>query len=236
MKYIIEAKTTKGNVRIRNEDALLIKNQILINEQSFSSKGFIDEDIIIGIADGMGGHDDGHIASRVAIEYIKQLKNKKINIQTFFDINERFKELNIGSIAKNAMGTTLSIIKLRNKKLEYFSVGDTSIYLIENNSLTLINELDHLKNKYGKNLSVITNCLGANTSNKALFVHSGIKLLENNSSILICSDGVYNFLDKKDFIKLLTNENITNPVQEILSLALKNGSDDNASAILLRAK
>ena len=84
----------------------------------------------------MGGHDDGHIASRVAIEYIKQLKNKKINIQTFFDINERFKELNIGSIAKNAMGTTLSIIKLRNKKLEYFSVGDTSIYLIENNSLT----------------------------------------------------------------------------------------------------
>ena len=108
--YTLTGFTTKGNARLRNEDSILINSELLKDEKKYFKKLNLDENIYIklAIADGMGGHLDGHIASKVAIEYVKEESFENLGKQTFQNINERFLELNRGSFPAKAMGTTVT--------------------------------------------------------------------------------------------------------------------------------
>ena len=235
-KCILSGFTSKGNVRLRNEDSILINSEVLNDEKQYFKKLNLDKNVYIklAIADGMGGHSDGHIASKVAIEYIKEESFENLGKQTFQNINERFLELNRGSFTTKAMGTTLTLIKISNNKVECFSVGDTPAFVIKNNSCLVLNKLDNFSDKHGIKSSMITNCLGANTLNKELKIHSNIISLLSLESILICSDGVSNFINEQDIIELSNKTNSENLAQEIVSKAIDAGSDDNASVVIVR--
>ena len=127
------------------------------------------------------------------------------------------------------MGTTLTLIKVSNDKLECLSVGDSPVYLIKSNSCEVFNRLDQLEKKS----PIITNCLGANTSSKELKVHYNTSSLLNIDGVIICSDGVSNKLNEQEILKLFNN-NTKDLAHALVTKAIEKGSEDNASVALIK--
>ena len=132
--------TDPGKVRSHNEDSVTI----ISNEY---------DDFILAIADGMGGHKAGEIASSIAIEHIKKSFNKIEKMGTKDDAIDWLriivKEINdqIFKYAKKnpeskGLGTTLVIAIKTNDYILYGNIGDSSGYVIKNNTLHKVTK-DH---------------------------------------------------------------------------------------------
>ncbi len=143
----IVAKTDIGRQRSRNEDNFLI----------------LDEFAFVSVADGMGGHVDGDVASKTAVDTmegmyseqyssivssLKEDKEKLIQEQEKFlitsiqEANKNIMELNRGSFALEGMGTTVVSLQISGDKVIIAWVGDSRIYCLRNSELKQISE-DH---------------------------------------------------------------------------------------------
>ena len=234
--------TDPGKVRDHNEDNVtIISNDI--------------DEFILAIADGMGGHKAGEIASSIAIEYIKSSFYKLPSIGTKEDAIEWLrnivKEINdeIFKYAKEnpeskGLGTTLVIAIKTNDYILYGNIGDSSGYVIKNNTLHKVTK-DHTyvgmlltngrlteetaKNHPGKNL--LTRALGANNPIE-------IDIFDIDTSVkglFLCSDGLTNMLTDEQIEKILNSDlPIEEAVVKLIRKANSRGGTDNISIAYLK--
>ena len=132
MRVIAHGKTDKGLVRKENEDAFCI-----------------EEDLgLLAIADGMGGHASGEVASKMAIEILKESLEKegqplpgrlssgvKLANRTIYEAAQSQSQL-------NGMGTTLTALQLNGNRLSIAHIGDSRAYLIRGGVIEQITD-DH---------------------------------------------------------------------------------------------
>jgi PPM family protein phosphatase len=239
-------KSDKGNVRENNED-----NYNVI-------AGYPGVPVSYVIADGMGGHNSGEIASKMAVEitcsYILQIPEllsqyeditsiikmimEKTNAEVFLASNEQE--------STQGMGTTLIIAVANNKKLHIGHIGDSRVYLIREGAITqittdhsYIEELvrngtlsrEEAENHPKKNL--ITRALGCIESVEVDTYESDI---QDNDVFIMCTDGLTNMLGddeiKNIIIKLNEPESACN---ELVKMANENGGEDNITVIIFKS-
>ena len=239
---IISGKTDIGRVRQNNEDSILFKNEKI---------GFLPNLFIV--ADGMGGHSAGEIASNDAIkffcefiesnpcgEYLDTIINaaKHSNLEVLKKSNE--------NVELSGMGTTFtaSVIDEENEKLFLAHVGDSRLYIIRHSEITQITSdhtyvyemvkagqmsLEESRNHPKKN--IITRAMG--TSNN-LLIDGVILPIMTNDKILICSDGLTNLLTDASILDIITtSQTVDAAVNNLVSCANENGGFDNISVILI---
>lgn len=131
--YEIFYLTDAGKVRDHNEDSVLItKNK--------------DNDYLMAIADGMGGHSAGEVASSIAISYLgKHFNDTFLNMSKVDSVNwirDAFSEINTLIFEhekthpeSKGMGTTLVMAILTKEYLLFGNVGDSSGFVIKDNKL-----------------------------------------------------------------------------------------------------
>ncbi len=150
-------KTDIGLKRKRNEDYFLVVDQ--------NSKNYPVEDLglLFVVADGMGGHPAGNVASKIACETLcrtyyvtSAMERKLIRFSSFFSTDPLIKRLEAGFLkAQEAicnyecshgsckgLGTTLSALILRNRHYYICHIGDSRIYRLRNGELSLLT-VDH---------------------------------------------------------------------------------------------
>lgn len=234
--------TDPGKVRSHNEDSVTIIN----NE---------NRDFVLAIADGMGGHKAGEVASSIAIEHITSSFYKLESIGTKDDAIEWLrlivKEINdkIFDYAKKnpeskGLGTTLVIAIKTNDYILYGNIGDSSGYVIKNNILHKVTK-DHTyvgmllsngklteesaKTHPGRNL--LTRALGANDPIE-------IDIFDIDTSVkglFLCSDGLTNMLTEEQIEKILnSNLSIEEAVVKLIKKANSRGGNDNISIAYLK--
>ncbi len=234
--------TDPGKVRSHNEDSVTI---ISNNNKEY----------ILAIADGMGGHKAGEVASRIAIEHIKDSFYSLETIGTKDDAVEWLrlivKEINnkIFDYAKNnpeskGLGTTLVIAIKTDNYILYGNIGDSSGYVIKNNTLHKVTK-DHTyvgmllnngklseesaKNHPGKNL--LTRALGANDPIE-------IDIFDVDTSVrglFLCSDGLTNMLTDEQIEKIInSNLRVEDVVVKLITKANSRGGTDNISIAYLK--
>ena len=234
--------TDPGKVRSHNEDSVAI----ISNDK---------KEFILAIADGMGGHKAGEIASSIAIE---QIKESFYNLETLGNKEEAIewlrkvvKEINkkIFDYAKNhpeskGLGTTLVIALRTEDYILYGNIGDSSGYVIKNNTLhkvtkdhTYVGMLLHTgkiseetaKNHPAKNL--LTRALGANDPIE-------IDIFDVDTSVkglFLCSDGLTNMLTEEQIEKILNSDlPIEEAVVKLIRKANSRGGTDNISIAYLK--
>lgn len=225
--------SNKGKVRIDNEDSYLIKEK---------------PHPIFAVADGMGGHQAGEIASQLAV---KTLENYDFNFNDIIEeINSFINEANKliykkgnKEIEFEGMGTTLSMGIFYNKELYIGHVGDSRIYLYRDKQLrqlttdhSLVNELlqnneitcQEAFNHPQKN--IITQALGTNIDLKIENVRINIK---QGDKILFCTDGLHDMLRFNEIQSLLvSNNNIYELTPLLGEQALNKGGNDNITLII----
>jgi serine/threonine protein phosphatase PrpC len=238
-----------GLVKQVNQDRILIN----IGEKQLSEFG------MFVIADGMGGHDWGEVASTIAISELEKWWNDTlINIIKESDNmwtsikNSLLTEFNyINYIVTNykhrniKMGTTLTVMFIYGDKYIIAHIGDSRIYIRENNKLKQLTK-DHTAS-FRKTRSSTLNDSSINANNKLTqciginnIINPYVKVnnITRNNMFLLCSDGLYNYINNKHleniFITIKRNTKLQEIVTKIYDIVKKNGAGDNVSIIVLR--
>lgn len=233
--------TDPGKVRDHNEDSVtVVKN--------------ISDEILLAVADGMGGHRGGEIASSIAINIIARRFSEQASIGTKDEAIEWIKkivnECNT-SIYKyteqnpesTGMGTTLVMAILTENFLLFGNIGDSSGFVIKNKKLhkittdhTLVNllvksgELTAEEAKDHPRKNVLMKALGATTDVEM----DVFDITDDVEGVLLCSDGLTNMLDEEQISKVLNEEHSGEEKLEKLIIKSNNrGGTDNISIAYL---
>lgn len=234
--------TDPGKVRSHNEDSVTI----ISNEFN---------EFVLAIADGMGGHKAGEVASSIAIEHItnsfyqlERIGNKENAIdwlrQIVKEINDKIFDYAKKNPESKGLGTTLVIAIKTDDYILYGNIGDSSGYVIKNGILhkvtkdhtyvgMLINSgklsEENAKNHPGKNL--LTRALGANNPIE-------IDIFDIDTSVkglFLCSDGLTNMVAVDQIEKILnSNLSIEEAVVKLIKKANARGGTDNISIAYLK--
>ncbi|AZR72959.1 hypothetical protein BBF96_05855 [Anoxybacter fermentans] len=220
-----------------------------INQDSYLA---LDGDIkIFAVADGMGGHKAGEVASAMAIETIRQYQGQREDIRQMLkdiimDAHKRIYERQLNDPACQGMGTTLTIAVIKENLLYIGHVGDSRVYLYRDQDLlqittdhSLVNELlknDQISEEEAKNHPHKHILLQALGSGNELNVEINCFSLERSDIILLCTDGLNNMLTKEEIIQILKGEGSLQEKSELLVEAANNkGGLDNITVILFKA-
>lgn len=233
--------TDPGKVRERNEDSVIIVE---------NKAG----EILMCVADGMGGHKDGEVASSIAITHIGKRfkdissvgnKDDAINwIQsTVSEANVEIFKYVANHPESKGMGTTMVLAVLTPTFLLFGNIGDSSGYVIKNKKLhkvtidhTLVNllvksgELTEEEAKEHPRKNVLMKALGATpTVDIDIFnVELGI------DGIMLCSDGLTNMLTDVQITKVLNSDiSIEDKLKKLIFKCNNRGGNDNISVALL---
>jgi serine/threonine protein phosphatase PrpC len=223
--------TAKGSVKPLNEDHV-----------------YCDENISL-IADGMGGHEGGDIASKTAVTVITtEYQNHANLVNAIMQAHLTITQLNSGVDAKNKMGTTIVATITASDTYQIAWVGDSRAYLWQNQAklLTLLTKDHSLINRLIDNNSItlkqakqhpqkhmLTQGLGLSTIDDLV-----IDTVENtwlaNQQLLLCSDGLSSYVSTGIITHILSQ---TVSKQQKLTLlvdaANQKGGQDNISMVLI---
>ena len=205
------------------------------------------------VCDGMGGHNAGDVASRIACETIKQqllradlrainpIGIKNVLESALSVANAMIFELSKEKESLSGMGTTVTAVFIIDNQVFIMYAGDSRAYLINNMNCTQLTK-DHTiaqflidsgkipQSNKSKNSNKITKALGVSPELDVDYIEYKLPM---NGSILICTDGLSNYM-KSENVLSLTNEALqTNNAGVFIDFALTEGGADNISAVLV---
>ncbi len=241
-------------VYILNIEAMSDVGQIRkINEDSFASYTGNDYSYAI-VADGMGGHLAGEIASRMAVdligEYIKEhitedldhFQVKEVLHQAFLYANNQIYDYSCENESVMGMGTTATMCVVRNGYVIYAHIGDSRAYMISKaikqitrdhsyvQELVKLGQITPEEAKTHPRRNYITRAMGVEKDVKA---DLGVKTYKGEK-ILICSDGLHGKLDDSELIEIVNNSD--NSVKELIAKANERGGEDNITAVVMEGE
>ncbi|WP_306907739.1 PP2C family protein-serine/threonine phosphatase [Rhizobium mesoamericanum] len=234
------AVTHKGLVRERNEDAVLAAETILKgNNASHSGAVFGIGRPVFMIADGMGGHARGEVASSCALECLKGDIDRFEDTDwgarilhadhEIFNLMERRPEL-------TGMGTTLVGVEVGRSSLVVFNVGDSRAYRFGHGKLMQAT-VDDVPERFDQAFRShqITQALGGRPTPGRLFPHVLAQApLLDDEKLLLCSDGLWDMLPDTTIHRILQEEvDVQAAANALLQAALEAGGEDNVSVIVV---
>ncbi len=228
MRIVAAAATDIGHVRELNEDSFLV------------------HDPLFAIADGMGGHRGGEVASNLAVETLQKLFDHGAA-----DLPALLQEANRAVFEKSlrdrrvaGMGTTLTAVLLEGGRLRLGHVGDSRAYLIRDGELRLLTE-DHTlvhemvargeiteaEAEVHPHRAILTRALGVDMS---VEVDEGELVVRPGDRILLCTDGLTGMIGEPRIREVLTAS--TDPeaaARALVGAAVDAGGVDNVTVVVL---
>jgi serine/threonine protein phosphatase PrpC len=214
----VGSKTDMGMARQNNEDNLCV----------MESSG------MLVVADGMGGHASGEVASRIAIDVIKGYFDvrdigKQLQIGPYRDefseatnrlcsaiclANQAVFEASRSNLQWHGMGTTIASVLITGKQLSIAHVGDSRVYLIRSGNIEQLTD-DHSFVSEQVKRDIITREQAResemkNVLTRALGVGENVEVdlgemsLFENDALVLCSDGLTNMVDDDDILSTVT--------------------------------
>jgi protein phosphatase len=238
-------RTDEGMVRKKNEDSICF---IKPND----SKQLLEKGTLAIVADGMGGHAGGEVASRIAVETISNKYFGTKNKSVADSLNQAILEAN-NSILKTAkkdhtlkgMGTTVTSLIIKGHHAFYAHVGDSRLYHYRSGSLNLISSDDTLVQKMVDNGELsLYEAEGHNQKNvllQALGTKPKIAIqsgqlpvdLKQGDRFLLCSDGLTDLIKDIEIKQIMEMSSIYMIAICLIALAKERGGHDNISVILI---
>ena len=202
------------------------------------------------VADGMGGHKAGDIASRLTVDSVVD-KLSKVNSKDYISvITDTIIKVNKEVIDKAAesqdyegMGTTLVVATVFENILKVANVGDSRLYVIGEDIIqitrdhSLVEEmvtngqLARADARVDKRKNIITRAIGGESKVEAEMFSVELK---PEDKILMCSDGLSNMVDDTEILEIINREpDIEKAARMLIDAANENGGKDNISVVIV---
>jgi PPM family protein phosphatase len=232
------ALSDKGCVRSNNEDYCLIEPDLGLYL----------------LADGMGGARAGERASRLAVDTVSEMVHNagRLDSQVLLgaveEANRRVLEAAHSDPTLEGMGTTLVAALDLEEGFSIASVGDSRVYLLDDDGLRVITDDQTWVNEVGRPLGldeeslrnhpmrhVLTMAIGASAP---LTVNYYSVKLRSGALLLICSDGLHGVIDQPELETILrggrNGSTLEESCQKLIAAAKQAGGPDNVTAVLVR--
>ncbi len=242
--YRAVAATDVGSVRKNNEDHLVFIRPFDVNIRNTYG-------CLAMVADGMGGHSNGEIASKMAADIISRSYFDASN-KILESLKAAFEKANKAIFQKasrrpalKGMGTTCTAVVLLNKQIYLGHVGDSRAYLLKKGQMIQLSS-DHT---YVQHLldtgqitkeemlshperNVITKAMGTSAKIQADFAQLQLQF-EEGDKLLICSDGLYEYVKKAELAQVVSSQSLNAASKTLIQLAKQRGGHDNISVLIV---
>ena len=227
------------------------------NNQDFINKFDNKQGItLVILADGMGGHRAGNIASEMTVtdlgrEWVNTDYTELSQIRDWFLVsleNENKKVYELGQTDEfKGMGTTVEALAIVDNNVIYAHVGDSRIGLLRHGEYQLLTSDHSLVNELVK-AGQLTEEEAANHPQKNIITQSigqanpvepdlGVQMLEENDYLIINSDGLTNMITNDEIVEILNQDkNLDEKNKELVSLANDRGGLDNISIAFIHVE
>lgn len=212
------------------------------------------------VADGMGGHGGGEIASHLAVETVQRavaaggLEELAGEESVYRGLQGIFSEANRQILAASqealhlrGMGTTLTLALIGEARLAFAHIGDSRLYLWQEGEWAQLTE-DHTQARefvnqgwfspaeaaHSRYRHVLTRCLGTTRTVEPQF---GVRQVRPGARLLLCSDGLYNEVDSEHLNRMLSADQPAEELAESLVAAARDSGRatlDNITALVVR--
>lgn len=235
MTFIHDSYTAVGG-RKNNEDALIISQR--------------DPALLYVVADGLGGHDSGELASEIAVNEIKEIFDSDPNsfdpISAIQSANTKILQEQINTGLK--MKTTIVLAYINNDQIVFAHVGDSRAYAFKDKSI-MYQSVDHSASQMAVSIGEITadqirNHEDRNVLTRALGVSENIKVdvvsvpCSQVDAMILCTDGFWEYVYEEDMLKTLSSSK--NPdvwlykMREVLCKNISVGNDNNTAITIMK--
>ena len=189
------------------------------------------------VADGMGGHAAGDYASRFTVEKIVEYVTESEESEPVTVLGEAVRYANEHLLAeanadasKAGMGTTIVAAVVVGDKLYTANVGDSRLYVINQERITQITR-DHSLVEEMVRLGEMDKEIGVLPEVSADFFET---VLVPGDTVLLCSDGLTNMVDDTDIKRIVLGQrDIVEKTQRLIDAANENGGKDNITVVLI---
>ncbi len=232
LRLVAGSASLVGKVRAANEDSLLVSSDVLV------------------VADGMGGHLAGEVASARAVEILAEAEGRRSLVELVSAVhlaNRRISDSAAEDPALRGMGTTICVVGLVDEDGEHLAilnVGDSRVYLLadgklnqltEDHSLveTLVREgrITHAEAEVHPQRNVLTRALGVEA---LVLVDAWLLLPCDGDRLLLCSDGLFNELSVERITEILQDQDDPDvAARRLAAEAEAAGGRDNITTVVV---
>ena len=246
-KIVLTAASRVGNVRSNNEDMILAYDKYIRSDiyQTVLSPDNLDR-FVVAVADGMGGHNAGEVASEMVMQNLKFYFNDLPKGMTSGELEEAMNDwlqsihqtVNArGRINKSQvdMGTTLVALLYYGNRYFWLNCGDSRLYRLRDANLEQLTTDHSLINENGekKHSNIITNCIGAGCEDTFIDMIEFTDEFQVGDTYVLCSDGLNDMVPDEIIREMLLNGATANTLCEE---AISAGGFDNVSVCVLRVE
>lgn len=230
MRYVWATATHKGMVRDKNEDSVFPP-----------SSGESTDHVIVIVADGMGGHVAGEVASRIAINAAASTDQPATDRVAAG--NRAIREEVARDPGLEGMGTTMTLMEIEDEAATIGHIGDSRAYLLRDGDFRQLTE-DHTVAAEYVAQGQMTPEEAARTPQRHMLLRTlGLTRFVNvdeievdlapGDRVLLCSDGLTEMVSDGDISKTLANGTPDEAVWELVELANDAGGVDNISVVVV---
>jgi protein phosphatase len=238
--------TDVGRQRSNNEDSVLYWEPD--SEEEFRRRGRLAI-----VADGMGGHEGGQEASRLAVETVRDVYNSSLETDTQKVLVEglRSAHRNIQRYAAerpqfHGMGTTCTAVSIVDRQLCFAHVGDSRLYLVraatvsrltrDHSYVSRLVESGFVRSEDAEShpqRHILTAALGSGREVVPDVPERPLSLQEGDTLVL-CSDGLWSLIGEQELGQTVQAHTPAESCRELVKMALERGGPDNITVLVLR--
>lgn len=239
-KISIGASTDRGRVREENQDAYLVcqpKNSALLSQRG----------VLVAVADGMGGHAAGRVASETALRALAE-RYYSASAKTMAELLRKaieeagtavFREAKRDP-SKRGMGTTLTAVAFHGARAFIGNVGDSRTYLIREGRIVQLTKDHSVAGELGLDTNgpqgsilrhQLTRALGVEESVIAdvAFMH-----IRSGDTFILCTDGLTNHIGERDILRVSLSGRPERIASDLVKMACARGGTDNVTVVCVK--
>lgn len=244
MPYVaVSAISHPGLVRERNEDSLVVGPWTLCATVTENPQTLIfplGTPLVVAVADGLGGHPGGDVASSLVARRIASLGpalSSEVAVRDALNVCNRAVYQAAGGDEGgelSAMGTTIAGVVVQPDSLMTFNVGDSQVFAVTDDGLRQLSVDDSPPHPAGRTTSLVTQCLGGSPAFRAVDPHVMAEPLAPGGRYLVCSDGLTDPLPTDALDEVLREHDDGRAAFELWRAAIEAGAPDNVTVAVVR--
>jgi serine/threonine protein phosphatase PrpC len=229
------------------------RSAIGLVRQGNEDSGFVSPQLI-AVADGMGGHAAGEVASRIAVQVLQSLLPSLVSAEidedsvedllmhSLHSIDSEISLVTDEDIEKRGMGTTLTALLIRDKYISLLHVGDSRCYRLRGNTLEQLSN-DHTVIQELLDQGAITQAEAVEHPQRSMLTQAlrgdgdvtpvlQMYEIKKGDRYLLCSDGLSGVLTEKEIKIGLKKSNKDEAVKFLVDATYVNGAPDNVTVLI----
>jgi serine/threonine protein phosphatase PrpC len=238
----VTALSHDGLLRDHNEDSLLVGPWTTCAVSTPSPQTLMfpltASPVVVAVADGLGGHPAGELASTVVVESLARMA-------TLLTVEDTVREAIRGcnqavfdqaslDASRTAMGTTLAGLAVTESTVKIFNVGDSRVYAATTSGLERVSEDDSPPLAPGqRQTSIVTQTLGGSPILTPVDPHVASLPFDRTARYLACTDGLTDVVEDEAIAGVLAEHTGTEAVFRLWKAAIDGGGPDNITLALV---